>query len=146
LVTTDIDFAMDLGPYLFTGPPVMVLGVEGSKFVVTTRRYPALVAADAQRWWGEFLASDKHAPISGPDAGDLAPWLADECTLGDAASAWRAVEQLVSEGKFETDAHGWPNGTTYLHELRAALAHMGCAERPGRSGMYGALVVEDTAR
>jgi hypothetical protein len=121
LVTADIDFAMSLGPYMFTQAPVMVLGFKGSRFVVATRQHRRLVLADAKTWWDGYLASVRQGPSGGPDAGYLAAWLADECVLGTSAAAWGTIGKLFKEGKFETDGAGWPNGASYLSRLRAVF-------------------------
>jgi hypothetical protein len=123
LVTSDIDFAMSLGPYMFTQAPVMVLGFKGSRFVVATPQHRRLVAADAKTWWDGYLASVRQRPGGGPDAGYLAAWLADECVLGKGATAWGTIGMLFKEGKFETDAAGWgwPSGASYLSQLRAVF-------------------------
>ena len=59
----------------------------------------------------------------------LAAWVADECTLGQGASAMATVGKLQSEGKLtgppEEKGGPWPTSAKYVTTLKSFLAHHG---------------------
>jgi hypothetical protein len=76
-------------PYDSRGPIDIRRAIDG-QVVDVTRRYPALVAADAARWLAAYAA----APAD-DNAVQIAAWAADESTLGRGA---RAASYLASQG------------------------------------------------
>lgn len=56
--------------------------------------------------------------------GILAPWVADECVLGQESSAWAVVNGLQAQHRLGGDA-GWPSGAAYVSALRAFLTQHG---------------------
>ena len=132
LVTGDNAFAYAFTAYAFSGFPVRVLELSGTKLANTTRDYPALVAADAASWWKYFeqaQAPGSEDPTKG--TGLLAAWVADECNLGAGSSAWAKVHELESAGKLGPDEQSksslWPTGATYVKDLSSFLeAHGYC--------------------
>lgn len=129
LVTADNSFAYAFTAFAFSGMPIRVLELRGKAFVNTTRSYPSLITPDAASWWKYFQqaqAPGSQDPTRG--TGALAPWVADECMLGDGAQAWAMVNKLNAEGKLGTSANTpWPTGTDYVKALSAFLvAHGYC--------------------
>jgi hypothetical protein len=124
LVTADNSFAYAFSSYAASGMPVKVLTFSGGKFVDVTTQHLDLVTRDAARWWTTF----NGAPGNG--LGVLAPWVADECTLGRVASAWTTVRQLQAQGRLSGPA-AWPQGAAYVQALKAFLAQHGYCQNPG---------------
>ena len=124
LVTADNSFAYAFSSYAASGMPVEVLTFSGGRFVDVTAQHPDLVTRDAARWWTTF----NGAPGNG--LGVLAPWVADECTLGRVAYAWTTVDQLQAQGRLSGPA-SWPQGAAYVHALNAFLAQHGYCHSPG---------------
>jgi hypothetical protein len=124
LVTADNSFAYAFSSYAASGMPVKVLTFSAGNFVDVTTQHPDLVTRDAARWWTAF-----NGP-PGNGLGVLAPWVADECRLGQSASAWTTVDQLQAEGRLSGPA-AWPQGAAYVQALKAFLAHHGYCQSPG---------------
>jgi hypothetical protein len=66
-------------------------------------------------WMRQFNAAGP-----GDGLGLLAPWVADECRLGQSAGAWATVGQLLALGKLAGPA-GWPSGAAYVPALKTFL-------------------------
>jgi hypothetical protein len=130
MVTADNSFAYAFTAYAFSGMPVRALELRGALFADTTKDYPALVAADAGVWWKYFeqaQAPNSQDPTHG--TGALAPWVADECLLGNGHRAWATVARLNADGKLSGGSGGglWPTGTKFVKDLRTLLvAHGYC--------------------
>jgi hypothetical protein len=118
IVTADNAFAYEFASYAGSGLPVRVLQVDHSRFVDVTRQRLDLVTADASTWWSAFTTN------RGNGLGLLAPWVADECVLGESTSAWTTVDGLQTQGLLSGPA-GWPTGAAYVTALKAFLAQHG---------------------
>lgn len=120
VVTADNRFAYAFTSFAGSGMPVMVYEVSGGDFVVTSRNYPDLLTADAAKWW---------QTINGPQnsgqgiLGVVAPWVADECELGQSGYAWAWVNKLNAEGKLTGPIA--PTGSAYVAALRTFLSKTG---------------------
>lgn len=118
LVTADDAFAYQFDSYAGSGMPIKVLEFTNGAFDDTTRSHLDLVRADAARWWG--VAND---PPSLDGLGVLAPWVADECLLGQASRAFSTIDQLQAQGKLKGAGQGFDSstGATYPEALRTFL-------------------------
>lgn len=135
LLTADNSFAYTFDSYAGSGMPIRILELKGHEFVATTRSYPLFVKADAKFWWQQY------EQVSGPKGSEprgglglLAPWVADECLLGDSSSAWATVARLQSQGRLAGGTPGWPRGAAYVRALRAFLVRQGyCPASTGQA-------------
>ena len=94
LVTADNAFANQFASFAGSGPPIQLLAWTGSALADVTRQHPDLVADDAQ----SFLALFDDA--SHPEKlGSLAGYLADECMVGNAATAWSFIDRQRQLGR-----------------------------------------------
>jgi hypothetical protein len=81
-----------------SGQPVVIELARGTNIVDDSRAFPSLLSTDARVWRREF-AGLRKTPGVGYElkaVGKLAPWLADECRLGRARSAWTFFRRQVS--------------------------------------------------
>jgi len=115
LVTANDAFAYQFSSFGGSGMPVQVLDLRGSAFVDTTAEHPDLVRADAARMWDQFGSA------SDGGLGLLAPWVADQCLLGQGAQAWATVDQLQAQGKLAGQP-SWPRGAAFVGALHTFLA------------------------
>jgi hypothetical protein len=120
IVTADNTFAYQFASFADSGLPIEVLQFNGGRFVDITARRLDLVTADATMWMNAFNTNVG----SGRGLGELAPWVADECVLGQSTSAWATVNQFLAEGKL-AGAPGWPTGAAYIQALKTLLAKQG---------------------
>lgn len=124
--TADDAFAYQFDSYAGSGMPVMALELRGRTYVDTTPDHLDWVAADAAKWWSTY--EQDHAQAGG--LGLLAPWVADECLLGKAASAWATVDQLQRQGALTSTLPEWPSGAAYVTALQQFLVqHHYCPAR-----------------
>ena len=135
LVTSDDAFAYEFSYYAASGMPVRVLELRGGKFVNTTREHLKFVAADERFWWGTYKKDVvPNRTQIGDGLGLLAPWVADECLLGNGATAWATMNRLQQEGALSPGVPGWPHGAAYLKALGGFLVRGGyCPKSPNAS-------------
>lgn len=88
LVSADNAFAYQFGSFAGSGPPIRLFSWSGTAFADVTRQHLDLVADDAQNYLALF-----NDPSQPEKLGSLAGYLADECVVGDAASAWNFIDQ-----------------------------------------------------
>jgi hypothetical protein len=126
LVTADNAFAYAFSSYAGSGMPVLVLEVHRGSFVNVTRDHLDLVRHDADQWW-QLIPGGQGANPYGP--GVIAPWVADECLLGNESQAWSSLNGWLTAGKLAVgQPPQWPIGTAYVAALRTFLKHHGyCA-------------------
>jgi hypothetical protein len=120
IVTADNAFAYQFSSFAFSGLPLKLLQFSGGRFVDITSQRPDLLTADASMWLKLFTTNAG----SGNGLGELAPWVADECSLGQSASAWAMVNQFEAQGKL-TGPPQWPSGAAYVQALKTFLAKQG---------------------
>jgi hypothetical protein len=124
LVTADNAFAYAFSSYAASGLPVKVLQFRGGMFIDVTRQHPDLVAHDAARWWTAFNSNP------GNGLGVLAPWVADECSIGQSVNAWKTVDQLQAQGRLSGPS-AWLQGAAYVQALKAFLPQHGYCDGSG---------------
>lgn len=130
LSTRDNSFYYQFDAYAASGAPLRILALRGSRLVNLTKDFPKLVAQDAKAWWSAYqMAQSPTYEGPGGGLGLLAPWVADECVLGDGLAAWSKVDQLNREGRLsgglEHSGGVWPTGTKYVKALRTFLTGHG---------------------
>jgi len=118
LKTADDAFAYQFSSYAGSGMPVKALELRGRNFVDTTTDHLDWVSTDAANWWSVY---QQNKGQSDAGLGVLAPWVADECLLGKASSAWSTVQQLQSQGALASSEGDWPSGAAYVSSLRQFL-------------------------
>jgi hypothetical protein len=129
VITADNAFAYTFDSFAGSGMPILVLDFSAGRFADVTRLYPDQITADAARWWSALNTPTGASP-GGPSIGlgVLAPWVADECLLGQEPHAWSTVATFESEGKLGGEpASGvlWPTGQAYVTALRSFLRQHG---------------------
>lgn len=102
--------------------PARVVQYRHGRFLDVTRRYPGVVRADAARLWRRYRAhphSDAR-PL-------LAPWAADEYSLGHRARVWHVVRHALHAGRLRTRGAFdlWPHDARYIGVLRRWLHRHG---------------------
>jgi hypothetical protein len=100
--------------------------------VDVTRQHLDLVADDAQNYLALF-----NDPTQPEKLGFLAGYLADECVLGDATSAWSFIDQQRQLGRLvdPTDPASALAVAGYEPALRAfVVAHGYCPNDLGQTG------------
>jgi hypothetical protein len=116
VVTADDAFEYAFTDFGDSGAPIMIYEVSAGALVDTTRHHPDLIAADAAQWMTAFDQNPTN------NLGDLAAWVADECLLGHATSAWATVNGYNADGRLGHQSTNWPSGTAYVDALRSFLA------------------------
>ncbi len=125
LVTADNAFAYQFDSYAGSGMPILVLEFRSGRFENTTRDHLDLVREDAARWWKNVLDSGQAGQSDG--LGLIAPWVADECLLGEAPQAYARIDALEAQGKLTGEGPGssWPAGAAYVRALHIFLRQHG---------------------
>lgn len=132
LETGDGAFAYRFGCYACTPMPLRLDAFVGHHLVDVTAKFPTLVAAEAASLWGgvqSAVATEKSTPGVGP-FGEVAAWVADECTPHRGASAWSKALVLRRAGVLSDAAYHLAAFTKrpFLADLRSfLLAHHYCA-------------------
>lgn len=127
LLTTDNAFYYQFDAYAFSGAPVRILQLQGTSLANTTKQFPALISKDAKTWWTAYQSVQSGGTEGkGGGLGLLAPWVADQCLLGQGTAAWAKVNQLNAQGKLSGGTeHGpggiWPGGSQYVKALHVFL-------------------------
>lgn len=103
LRTGDDRFAYVFGCYACGALPIVLDSLSAHGLTDVTGQHPSLVEADARMIWKSAVQAlnGEAAPVQTTPApfAFLAPWVADECTLGRGATAWSTIERLQHEGK-----------------------------------------------
>jgi hypothetical protein len=102
LQSDDGQFDYAFACYACEVTPIVLDSVGADGLTDVTGQHPPLVAAAARVAWKYALQALKaEGPTNQipPAFGYLAPWVADECTLGRGAAAWSEIEQLQRAGK-----------------------------------------------
>jgi hypothetical protein len=87
----DSAFDCEFASCAASGLPIQVFAFSGDAFHNLTRRYPALIRADARMW----LRAYQRFP--GQGQGLLAAWAADEDNLGQGRAVGTELRRLVAE-------------------------------------------------
>jgi len=131
LVSADNAFADQFGSFAGSGPPIQLLAWSGSAYADVTRQHLDLVAADAKNYLALF-----NDPTQPEKLGLLAGYLADECVVGDAASAWSFIDQQRQLGHLvdPTDPASALAVARYESALRQfVVAHAYCPDDLGET-------------
>ena len=132
LETEDGAFAYRFGCYACTPMPIRLDAFVGHRLVDVTAKFPTLVAAEAASLWTgvqSAIATETSDPAGAP-FGEVAAWVADECTLHLGASAWTKILVLRRAGSLSDAAYHLATFTKrpFLSDLRTfLLAHHYCA-------------------
>jgi hypothetical protein len=94
LVSADNAFAYQFTSFAGSGPPVQLFSWTGTEFADVTRRHLDLVRDDAQSYLTAY-----NDPTQPEKLGFLTGYLADECVVGDATSAWNFFDQQWQLGR-----------------------------------------------
>ena len=132
LVSADNAFANQFGSFAGSGPPIQLFAWTGTAFSDVTRQHLDLVADDAQHYVALF-----NDPSQPEKLGSLAGYLADECVVGDAASAWSFIDQQRQLGHLvdPTDPASALAVASYEPALRQfVVAHGYCPDDLGQTG------------
>jgi len=131
LVSADNAFAYQFGSFAGSGPPIQLFAWTDTAFADVTHEHLDLVTADAQNYLALF-----NDPSQPEKLGFLAGYLADECVVGDAASAWSFVDQQRQLGHLvdPTDPASALAVASYEPALRQFLvAHAYCPDDLGET-------------
>jgi hypothetical protein len=122
LRSADDRFAYAFTAYAGSAFPIQIWQLEAGDLADVTRTFPALVRADAARWWKIYLR-ERRGP--GADVrGVLAAWTADKRLLGEGADAFRRLAEARRAGDL-AGPRPWPSGKRYVVALRRFLAQTG---------------------
>ncbi|MDQ1539421.1 MAG: hypothetical protein QOH29_147 [Actinomycetota bacterium] len=125
LVSADDAFNYAFGSFADSAAPVSLYTVQAGAFVNVTSAHPVLIRADADQQWKRFID-----PSTNPGAviSSLAAWVADQCMLGNASSAWQTVAKFNALGRLASPDTGYARGDAYVSDLEIFLAdHHYCA-------------------
>ena len=120
-LTADDRFAYAFDAFAFSGLPLLIERFTNGAFVDVTSTYPALVAADATRWYRLYRENIRtHTGL-----GALAAWAADEDTLGREALVSRVLSRENRHGHLHSDGPPWKGGSAYVNQLQRFLKRTG---------------------
>jgi hypothetical protein len=117
LRTGDGTFLARFTDYADSVAPLRLLSLRAGRQVDVTAAHPALLRADARRWWR--LSTKKTDRL-----GLLAAWTADEVRLGRTTAAFHTLDRLAGDGKLTGPKGGgdlWKTGAAYVSALRTYL-------------------------
>jgi hypothetical protein len=117
LVTRDERFSYAFGSFADSRWPVHILRYRRGLLTVETRAYRNEIARDVAALWRE--AMNRHRLAS--NQGIVAAWAADECLLGHAKVAFRAIDRLSRSGRI----HGERTRVKFKARLRSFLRRTG---------------------
>ena len=140
LVSADNAFAFQFASFAGSGPPVQLFSWGASGFTDVTRRHLDIVREDAQ----SYLAS-YNDPTEPEKLGFLAGYLADECVVGDATSAWSFIDQQRQLGRLVdlVTPTEYAVATGYEPALRQfVVAHGYCPDDLGETASQGSSPAE----
>jgi len=119
IVSADDAFYYAFGSYADSLVPIALYTVKDGAFVNVTTAHPALVRTDAEQQWKVFAdrSTNPAAVIS-----SLAAWVADQCMLGNANTAWQTVAKYSRLGRLTSPDTGYATGDAYISDLEIFLA------------------------
>lgn len=120
LVSGDDRFAYAFTAYAASAFPVQIWRFETGLLVDVTRDFPGQIERDSNGLWRLYEQVRRQRMDV---RGVLAAWLADQCLLGRAQQGWARVEAIRKRGVLgpQPDLKGWPQGRSYIRELRVFL-------------------------
>jgi hypothetical protein len=123
-VTANDAFAYEFTDYAASGMPIDILTFSHGRFHDVTKSYPELIAKDAAIWLKAFKSQAHEHPAYQDTTGVIAAWAADECNLGECASAFRYVAKQAKAGHLNS-ALGPPSGRRFVAKLGRFLRKLG---------------------
>jgi hypothetical protein len=124
-VATDPRFEYLFTSFAGSGVPLRIYAYQAAKFVVVTKRYPALIRKDAARYWRFVQQGLKAHPRD--VRGLFAAWAADEYLLGKGTGVWPVLNAAARRGELGGDRGLGPTGAAYIAKLRLKLRQFGYA-------------------
>jgi len=121
-VSADDRFAYTFAAFAFSGLPLAIWRLGSGGFVDVTRRFPALIAADAARQYRAYTANRAQ----GFGLGFIAAWAADQDLLGHDALVGRTLARANRDGGLRS-ADGLPHGGAFVAALQRFLIKCGYA-------------------
>jgi len=119
-VSADDRFAYTFAAFAFSGLPLAIWRLDTGGFTDVTRRFPALIAADAARQYHAYTANRAQ----GFGLGFIAAWAADEDLLGHGALVGRTLARANRDGGLRS-ADGLPQGSAFIAALQRFLIKCG---------------------
>lgn len=120
-VSADDHFAYTFAAFAFSGLPLAIWSFGAGRFIDVTRRFPALIAANATRQWGAYLANRAQ----GYGLGFIAAWAADEDLLGRGAKVAATLAQQRREGGLRSAGGYSASGNAFIAALQRFLVKHG---------------------
>jgi len=123
-VSANDAFAYKFTDYAASGMPIEILAFSGGTFHNVTRKFPQLIAKDADQWIHAFRAD--AASHYSDTVGVVAAWVADEDMLGRAAIAQQFLQREAAEGHLNSALGSFePHGEHYVSVLETFLHRQG---------------------
>ncbi|MGA2471243.1 MAG: hypothetical protein ABSG64_11190 [Solirubrobacteraceae bacterium] len=120
-VSADDRFAYAFAAYAYSGLPLQIWRLAGTRLIDVTRDYPALIRADARNWWSGYWPARKTRFA----LGGLAAWAADEYNLGEGATVTAQLESLEKAHELRSSAGFGPGGSGFIAQLHSFLRQTG---------------------
>jgi hypothetical protein len=119
----DDRFAYEFTAYAGTWFPPQIWQFRAGVLNNVTRKYPALVRADAKRALRTYRHHRGFVDLRAVVAG----YVADEYLLGRGATGWKLVHSALRHGKLNGFGRGdaWPRNGRYVRALRKFLRKTG---------------------
>jgi hypothetical protein len=121
--TADDQFAYRFTDYAASGLPLELLRFNGTKLVVVTRRYRALIRQNAARYLRAYQAQARYRWDD--TVGVIAAWAADEDELGQSALVARYLSAQSAAGHLNSGLPGNAEGARFIRNLDAFLKRTG---------------------
>jgi hypothetical protein len=107
--------------YACSAPPIQIWHFRDGQFRDVTRRFPTIVARNAQRNYRRYRRAGRLG------RGLLASYVADECLLHRCRRGFQAVNRAYRRGDLRKQGQydPWPSGKRYIRVLRRFLRRTG---------------------
>jgi hypothetical protein len=122
-LSADDRFAYTFTSFAFSGLPLAIWRFAGGRFVDVTARFPAQLAADAERQYRAYLANRRQ----GLALGFIAAWAADEDLLGHSALVARTLAAQSRAGDLRSADGFAKRGDAFIAQLQRFLVMTGYA-------------------
>jgi len=120
-LSADDRFAYAFTSFAFSGLPLAIWSFASGRFVDVTAHFPVLVAADAARQYGAYLAN-RHQRLG---LGFIAAWAADEDLLGRSALVARTLAAQNRAGDLRSADGFAKQGSAFITQLERFLVKTG---------------------
>lgn len=112
LVSGDPIFYCRFSACFASALPIQIWGWNAGSFIDLTRKFPAVIASDAAKWWAAYRKNLKQG------TGLIAAWAADEDLLGKQATVTSTLSKEVSAHHISA---------SFVASLQSFLKHNGYA-------------------